>query len=80
MKKELQEKLGLKDEDFGYHESDLYVVATPEVRAYLKANYKYWSNCTTFKCQVTGRMMFDIPFANSEFWEKVERKAKVLQR
>lgn len=75
MKKELQAALGLQDDDFGYHESDLYVVDTPEVRTWLKANYKFYSNCTRFKCQITGRGMLDIPFANSEFWARVERIA-----
>ena len=74
MQSELKEKLGLTEQDFFTHESDLYVVARPEVVSYLKANYKYWSNCTYFKCQVTGRQMIDIPFANENFWNKVADK------
>jgi hypothetical protein len=71
MQRELQDSLGLQAEDFDTHESDLYVIDTPEVRAWLKTNYKFYTNCTFFVCQRTGRRMIDIPFANDAFWEKV---------
>lgn len=76
MKRELKEKLGLTDADFDSHESDLYVINTPAVRAYLKANYDRWSNCTFFVSRVTGKGMIDIPFANDDFWEKVSQRAE----
>jgi len=59
----------LTDDDFAVHATDLYVVAYPEVRAWLKANYRFWTNVTTFVSQVgsnwngAGRVCFDIPFA-----------------
>ena len=70
VEQELRTNLGLTDSDFAYHESDLYVRATPEVRAYLKENYQFWSIVTTFKCQIDGLMWFDIPFAHDKFWNK----------
>jgi len=71
MRKELQEALGLRDEDFATHESDLYVVDTPEVRAWLKANYPYYRHCSFFVSQVDRARMIDIPFANDAFWNKI---------
>ena len=69
LEKELRIKLGLTDSDFAYHESDLYVRDTPEVRAYLKKNYKFWRNVKGFTCQIEGVLWFDIPFANEKFWK-----------
>jgi len=73
MKKELQKALGLRDEDFDSHESDLYVIDTPAVRAWLKANYEHWSNCSSFTSRTNGVRMIDIPFQNDAFWDKVAR-------
>ncbi len=59
----------LKAEDFAYHATDLYVVATPEVRQWLKTHYTFWANVTTFRSQEgsgwngAGKLCFDIPFA-----------------
>ena len=64
----------LTADDFGYHETDLYVVALPEVREWLKAHYEYWENVTTFTGNPeshwngAGKRCFDIPFAG--YWPK----------
>ena len=73
MKAEMQKDLNLKDSDFDSHESDLYVIDTPEVRAWLKENYEYYTNCTFFVSNVDGRRMIDIPFQNDAFWNKVAK-------
>lgn len=61
--------LGLTDADFAYHESDLYVVETPAVWEWLRANYAYNSQCRAFNSQEgsgwngAGKRGIDIPFA-----------------
>ena len=57
------------------HESDLYVLATPEVRALLdahgldilKASGRTYS---TFTSNIDGRLWFDVPFAYQPWWDK----------
>jgi hypothetical protein len=59
----------LTADDFAYHATDLYVVANTEVVAWLKANYKFWSNVQWFTSQAgsnwngQGKWCLDIPFA-----------------
>lgn len=77
---ELQQRLmdadlGLTDQDFGHHASDLYVVAKPGVREWLKANYEFHVNVTTFKGNPeatdwngAGKLCLDVPFAG--YWPK----------
>lgn len=78
MKPELQQRLQdafpeLTDDHFAYHETDLYVVALPGVRKWLRENYLHYANVTLFMSQPgsrwdgAGRMCFDIPFAGK--WE-----------
>ena len=65
---------GLTDADFGRHESDLYVVAYPEVGDWLRKNYRFHRNVTTFVSQEgsnwngAGRVCYDIPFAAWDQW------------
>lgn len=79
MKPKLQQELmaaipSLTDNDFAYYATDLYVVQTPEVRTWLKANYKFWTNVQTFRSPAgsdwngAGKACFDIPFAG--YWPK----------
>ncbi len=74
LQKRLQEALGLEDADFGYHATDLYVVAKAGVREWLKANYEFWGIVETFVSQKgsnwngEGKRCFDIPFAG--YWPK----------
>lgn len=67
--------LGLVEDDFATHYSDLYVVYTPQVRKWLKLNYEWFNNITYFNSQVgsnwngAGKRCIDIPFANADYWE-----------
>jgi hypothetical protein len=72
-------KLGMKEEDFDMHESDLYVKKTPVSEKYLET-YKWKNNVTTFKNQREpniGEVWYDFSFANDAFWEsKVKSSIK----
>lgn len=67
----MQEALGLEDDDFAYHATDLYVVAKKGVYEWLRINYKYSSNVKSFYSQEgslwngAGKRCFDIPFAGN---------------
>lgn len=67
----LDADLGLTEDDFGTHESDLYVLAKPGVREWLKANYEFYRNVTGFVgaegSDWEGQAALDIPFANEEW-------------
>ncbi len=69
----LAAELGLTEADFGTHESDLYVLAKPGVREWLKANYEHYSNVTGFTgakgSDWEGQQALDIPFANQDYWD-----------
>lgn len=82
IKVRLQEQFPeLTEDHFATHESDLYVVALPGVREWLQANYEWACNMKGFMSQKgsnwagEGKYCLDIPFANADFWEAVERKA-----
>lgn len=60
------------------HESDLYVPITPETSAVVRA-WKFFSNVTTFRDEVTGVGMYDIPFANSPFYGEAAGRRKSMQ-
>ncbi len=71
----LAANLGLEEQDFATHASDLYVVAKPGVYDWLKANYRFWTNAQFFISQPgsnwngQGKRCLDIPFANVEAWK-----------
>lgn len=74
LKEQLQKAIpSLTENDFGRHETDLYVVAYPEVRNWLETNYTFWKNVKTFTGNICpnwnggGKLCFDIPFAA---WEE----------
>lgn len=50
------------------HYSDLYVPVNDITRAIVR-DYKYKKNVTTFKCQIDGKVWYDIPFAYKPYWE-----------
>jgi hypothetical protein len=72
LQQRLQTALSLPDDALHYYATDLYVLALPGVGEWLKANYKFWSNVTTFIGQAgtpwAGKRCFDIPFAG--VWPK----------
>ena len=67
-------ELGLVEDDFAFHATDLYVVAKPGVRDWLKKNYEFYKNCERFISQKgsnwngAGKECIDIPFAGN--WPK----------
>lgn len=67
LQRDLQAALGLSDSDFGHHASDLYVLDKPGVREWLKANYEWYSNVSSFVgaegSDWAGKLALDIPFA-----------------
>lgn len=65
LQNQLQAALGLPDSDFGYHASDLYVIDSPGVREWLKANYQFYGNVRSFvgSGPWDGKPCLDIPFA-----------------
>ena len=58
------------DADFSSHARDLYVVSDPELIAWLRDNYEFFTNITTFigargaNWNGAGRPCLDIPFAH----------------
>jgi len=81
----LQMDLNLPDESFGGHASDLYVLRTPEVLAWLYKNYKYYKNVTWFTSNVSGQSWYgkqalDIPFANMDYYTRKSLSEKVKER
>ena len=65
------------DTDVDTHESDLYVLKTPETTKILKDHYDRIGvsfQATTFKDQITHRIYYDVPFGYmNEFVEKRRR-------
>jgi len=59
-------KLGV---ELSGHYSDLYVEVTPATQKIID-NYIYKSNVTKFRSQIDNKLMFDIPFANDDFFNK----------
>jgi len=54
------------------HESDLHVVATPDIRRAVREAGIRW---TEFRDETTGRINLEIPFAYDPFWENRRRDA-----
>ncbi len=53
----------MPESDFGYYETDLHVKYTPELWAWLKANYEWPNNIQRFQNDIDGTIWIDIPFA-----------------
>jgi hypothetical protein len=63
----------LTERDFGNHETDLYVVAYPEVTKWLLKNYQFMGNVRNFTGNEkakdwngAGLPCYDIPFAHEK--------------
>ena len=54
-----------------HHESDLYVLATPEARKLAEGA----PNRSFFSSQIDGRTWIELPFAYTPFWDKVSNRA-----
>ena len=51
------------------HCSDLYVYITEETTEMVK-DYEYECNVTEFRSQTDGKMMYDIPFAYTDYYKR----------
>ena len=63
--------LGMTDDQFSSHESDLYVEDDKgRVMTWLAKNYTHWKNVTRFQGQgsMKGHSCLDIPFEHSQYW------------
>ena len=78
---------GYPKEDIHHHESDLYIYVTPlttrVLRDWCLANG--WNTqlikddgylFSTFKCNITGRKMYDVAFQYMPWWEERTNKAE----
>ena len=70
----LYSQLTILGADMDSHESDLYVRATPEALATVRASGRSYS---LFRSELDGRMWIDVPFAYLPWWE---RRAKHAQK
>ncbi len=73
--------LGLVEDDFSNHASDLYVLAKPGVEAWLRKNYNFWVNVRSFTGNGVGwqgKRCFDIPFGYMD--EHIEQGRKISQQ
>jgi len=68
--------LGLTEEDFDSHESDLYVRCKHGVRLWLRENYEFYRSVRSFVSQIDTQLWLDIPFAHEAHWEAKQRTAK----
>lgn len=63
----LQAALGLPDDHFHTHATDLYILDSPGVREWLNANYEHARNVTYFRgaegSDWAGKGCLDVPFA-----------------
>lgn len=57
----------------GWHETDLYLEATPRAGALIHA-YEWRNNCTTFT-GADGRRYYDVPFAYLPAWNRRKSNA-----
>ena len=61
----------MSSEQIDHHESDLYLMVTPESKK-LVNNYEFKFGVETFISAVAPHVLwFDIPFAYTTYWEKI---------
>jgi len=63
---ELMEKTGAR---ISGHYSDLYVEVNKETKKII-SEYKHKSLVSIFRSEVDGKLYYDIPFANDDYWSK----------
>jgi len=56
------------------HQSDLYIPVTPGTIA-LVSQYKFKNIVKTFISRIDKKLWYDIPFAYTPFWDKVQRES-----
>ena len=74
----------LSNDDFGYHATNLYVVAYPEVDQWLRKNYQWYCNVRKFYSNPNddwngaGKTCLSIPFAGK--WARLEKRLEMLEQ
>lgn len=58
----------MKPEQIDHHETDLYLLVTPESAALVKG-YAFKKQVTTFRSHKDGKVWYDIPFAYLPNWK-----------
>lgn len=59
----------MEPEQIDHHESDLYIMVTPESKK-LISDYEYKFNVETFVSAIAPHVLwYDIPFAYSPYWD-----------
>lgn len=59
----------MKPEEIDSHESDLYLKVTPISRKLIR-QYDFHGQVKQFRSAIDHTLWYDIPFANSEWWEE----------
>lgn len=62
-------------EHIDHHESDLYILKTPESSAIIKA-YEFSTMVEEFLSPLDNRIWYDVPFAYEPYWEAVHNSGK----
>jgi len=78
LKERIKEALNIPEENFHNHNSDLQILYSEEIMAWLKENDTYPQNITTHMSDVSGQSWYgkrfiEIPFAYEEYntnWKK----------
>ena len=76
LQKQMMADLGMVEADFAGYRSDLYVVASPAVQAWLKKNYEFARFVTNFTSNIgsnwngAGKPCYLIPFIRMDVWIK----------
>ena len=73
--------VGYPESQMAHHESDLYIYQTPLTHSVIDQwcevnGYRREAFVSQFRDQVTGRMMYDIPFAYDPWWEKIDNSSR----
>jgi hypothetical protein len=74
MKKTIMQQLKEANIPIDTHESDLYCLVTPESTKIISdCNITGWI-INTFTSRIDGKLWYDIPFANDDFWDRVQNR------
>lgn len=65
----------LPPEHIDHHESDLYILKTPESTAIVKA-YEFSTIVEQFRSQIDGLIWYDIPFGYTPYWEAIHNSGR----
>lgn len=64
-------------EQIDHHDSDLYIMVTPESRKIVN-EYEFKQNVTTFISAIAPHVLwFDIPFAYTPYWDNIRKYTPV---